>query len=42
MNTKRISIALLVVGVIATLATSAYAANDDDSRRRKYSGHLDL
>src|SRR5687768_6016306 len=32
MNLKRISIALLIIGVIATLVTSAYAANDDDGR----------
>jgi hypothetical protein len=34
MNIKRTSIVLVVVGVIATLVTSAYAANDEDSRRK--------
>ena len=38
MNTKRISIVLLVVGVIATLVTSAYTTNKDDDSRRKLVG----
>jgi len=38
MNIKRISIVLLVVGVIATLVTSAFAANGDESGHRKLVG----
>jgi hypothetical protein len=38
MNIKRISILLVIVGVIATLVTSAYTANADDGGRRKLAG----
>jgi hypothetical protein len=38
MNLKRISITLLVVGMIAALVTSAYTANADDGGRRKIVG----
>ena len=34
MNTKRIKFALLIVGLIAILVTSAFAANGDDGHRK--------
>src|SRR5919108_5566759 len=34
MNTRRIKNVLLIIGVIATLVTSAYVVKDDDSRRK--------
>lgn len=38
MNTKRIKFALLIVGLIAILVTSAFAAKADDDGRRKLVG----
>jgi hypothetical protein len=39
MNTKRIHIVLVLVALIAVIATSAYSAKaDDDDRRRKIVG----
>ena len=38
MNTKRISISLLMVALIAAIATSAYTAKADDDSRRKIVG----
>ena len=38
MNTKRISILLVIVGLIAAIASSAYAARADDDGRRKIVG----
>jgi hypothetical protein len=38
MNVKRINILLLIVGILAVLATSAYSAKADDDGRRKIVG----